>query len=520
MEWPYGAFLYCVRIIQWKPSTKQIPQGLWSCGVDEWRFRAHLRRRPRGKPHFSRIAPLNGQVPRILISAPRKSSGKTMVSIGLTAAFASRGLKVGTFKKGLDYIDPRWLGVAGGRECHNLDFFVMGREGIQRNFHRYSQEIELALIEGNMGLFDGQEMDGSDSGAALAKALDCPILLVVNCQGMARSVAPLVLGHLDFPGGEQIGGVILNNVATPRQEDKLRRVLEQYSRVPVLGVLPRSSEVVIDERHLGLVPVGEKESLASRVTAIGQHVARHLDLDQILDLAKGAGAYSWPGASNSPVLPVATPPKVRIAIATDQAFSFYYPENLAALRAAGAELIPFSFLKDSALPPVDGLYIGGGFPEMFMESLSANRALMGQIKGAVEAGFPVYAECGGLMVLAEKIHWEGRAAQMVGALPIEVEMNRRPQGYGYMEIAGTGALPWPGKDKKIRCHEFHYSQVVKGADKVKFAYRVERGSGVDGVRDGLIYRNVLASYAHIHVDGAPQWATFLVNFWQRGVGVT
>ena len=459
-------------------------------------------------------------IPRIFIAATRKSSGKTLVSIGLTAAFVKRGLVVHPFKKGLDYIDPRWLATAANRSCHNLDFFVMGRDQILANFHRYGVGSDLALIESNMGLFDGQDIHGADCGAALAELLQAPIVMVINCQGLARGVAPLVAGHTGFPGGERIQGIILNNVVSARQEGKILAALQHYCPVPVLGVLPRDRQIVIEERHLGLEPAGEKEGVQPLITAMGNVIAEHLDLEQILALARqappleprGTRGYPAPKPTSSPKL--TSSPKRQVAYVADRAFHFYYPENLQALRDQGVELVPVSLLSQETLPDVVGLYIGGGFPEMFMDYLAANQRMMADIRHKVQAGLPVYAECGGLMVLAEKIHWHGKTARMAGALPIEVEMGERPQGYGYMEIEGCKPGCWPEVGQRVPCHEFHYSRVVKMGEGMDFAYRVIRGNGIDGKHDGLLYHNILASYAHIHTDGAPGWAQFLANLWK------
>ena len=453
-------------------------------------------------------------LPRIMVAAPKKSSGKTLVSIGLTAAFSQRGLKVHPFKKGADYIDPRWLSAAAGRECHNLDFFMMGKERIVDNFLSFAKGADLSLLEGNMGFFDGPDLLGEDCGAALANLLKMPTVLVVDCKGMARGVAALVLGHLSFPGGEWIQGIILNNVASDRHAGKMLNTLKQYCPVPVLGVLPRSDKVAIDERHLGLEPVAEKGGDDGRILAIGKHVSQHLDLDGILKLAHNAHPLMHPNKVTTPTLHRTAKGSIRVAYVADQAFHFYYPENLQALMNRGVTLVPVSLLADETLPDVSGLYIGGGFPEMFMESLEANRSIMNDIRQKVMSGLPVYAECGGLMVLAEKIHWQGRSANMVGALPIEVEMGTRPQGYGYMTLEGSGRSLWPKPGQQIACHEFHYSRVIKIGDNVDFAYRVVRGYGIDGKQDGLMFHNVLASYAHIHSDGAPGWADALVDLWR------
>jgi cobyrinic acid a,c-diamide synthase len=451
--------------------------------------------------------------PRLMVAAPRKSSGKTLLSIGLTAALTARGLLVQTFKKGPDFIDPRWLTfAANGRDCRNLDIFLMGQQVVRDRFLQNGATADFSLIEGNHGLFDGQDLEGSDCGASLAEWLETPVLLVVDCQGIARGVAPLVRGLLDFPGGTNIKGLVLNNVATPRHETRLRAAIERYCAVPVMGVLPRDAQVVIDERHLGLEPVGEREELAERIDVISEFVAGNVDLDKIVSMAGSAAPLVVPGPTKA-VAAAGSP--IKVAYAADRAFSFYYPDNLEALEEEGVELVPFSMLQDSKLPEADGLFIGGGFPEMFMEELAANQSLMTDIRNSVDAGLPVYAECGGLMVLAEQIQWQDRVARFAGALPIDIVMHRRPQGYGFMELIGTGELTWPKKGEQVRCHEFHYSRVVRIGEGVRFAYRVTRGFGIDGSHDGILYKNVFASYAHIHAAGENGWARFLADFWRK-----
>ncbi|MBF0444158.1 MAG: hydrogenobyrinic acid a,c-diamide synthase (glutamine-hydrolyzing) [Magnetococcales bacterium] len=451
--------------------------------------------------------------PRLMIAAPSKSSGKTLLSIGLVAALTKRGMDVQPFKKGPDFIDPRWLTYAAcGRECRNLDIFLMGREVVFELFCKNGANSDISIIEGNHGLFDGQDIEGGDCGAGLAALLQVPVLLVVDCRGFARGIAPLVSGLLNFPGGEHIKGVILNNVATPRHEKRLRAAMERYCDLPILGVLPRNPNVVIDERHLGLEPVGEREELGERITVIGDFIAQHVDLDGIVALANRASDLNVPPASKQNHQ--AGEP-VRVAYAADRAFHFYYPDNLEALQQEGVELIPFSMLQDEKLPEVDGLFIGGGFPEMFMEELAANRSMMSDIRQQVDLGLPVYAECGGLMVLAQQIQWKDRVASFAGAIPVDIVMHARPQGYGFMELTGSGELSWPAVGQNVRCHEFHYSKVVRIGEGVKFAYKVKRGFGVDGHWDGILYKNVFASYAHIHAASEKGWAKFLASFWRQ-----
>ncbi|MBF0296470.1 MAG: cobyrinate a,c-diamide synthase [Magnetococcales bacterium] len=447
--------------------------------------------------------------PRIMITAPRKSCGKTTVTIGLAAALKLRGLTVRTFKKGPDFIDPMWLAKASGHVCRNLDFHLMGEEAVHGHFLAHAAGADVALVEGNHGYFDGQDLEGGDCSAALAKRLQTPAILVVDCKGTSRGIAPLINGHLAFPDGDWIRGVILNNVASPRHEQRLRQVLERYCPVPVLGCLPRSGTISIVERHLGLQPVAEEELLQERVLSIRDFISRHVDVEGILALARSAPPLPVP----IPRAAVLAAPRVRVAVAMDQATHFYYPENLEALRAEGVDLLPFSLLNDTTFPEADGLYIGGGFPEVFMERLAANRPLLTRIRDAAASGMPVYAECGGLMVLAESLEWGGREAAMIGALPIALRMEARPVGYGYMEIEGSDLLPWPGAGRRIRCHEFHHSRVIRQGEGVRHAFRVRRGFGVDGEGDGLLYRNILACYAHFHALSAEGWAGFLADFW-------
>ncbi len=466
-------------------------------------------------------------LPRLVISATHRSSGKTTVTLGLSAALRARGLAVQPFKKGPDYIDPMWLSEAAGRSCRNLDAYLMGEENLGRVFAQASREADLSLIEGNTGLFDSVDVEGRGSTAALAKLLQAPVVLIVDCHGLNRGVAPLLQGYRQFDPDLPLAGVILNRVSGTRHETKLRDAIEQYCGIDILGVLPILPQLAIPERHLGLLPSKEDPACSEVIHAAAEAMTRHLDLDRLSTLAGQAPPLSFPP------LKAHTPHSstVRIGIAMDRAFTFYYPDNLDALRAAGADLVPFSPMRDPQLPSVDGLYLGGGFPEVYMEALEGNRALREEIRLAIEAGLPVYAECGGLMYLARRIAWKGEVREMVGALPCDVQMTAEPQGHGYVELEETGRSPWPsfggsasgpkdsgllrsGGGGRIRGHEFHHSQVVNLGD-VEFAYTVARGRGIDGRHDGILHRHVVASYAHLHSAGTPQWAARFVEFVQR-----
>jgi cobyrinic acid a,c-diamide synthase len=422
-------------------------------------------------------------------------------------------MAVQPFKKGPDFIDPMWLSAAAGRRCRNLDFFMAGRERIVETFVRHSRGADLSLVECNHGLHDGLDLEGSDSSAALARLLEAPVLLVVNAARLTRGIVPLLLGHIEFERDVRIAGIVLNRVSSRRQEEKIRAALGRYCDVPVLGVLPYRPELEIAERHLGLTPLLEDPALASRLDGFDRAVEDGLDLDAIVRIAGTAPAVD---AGEPPAnLPIAGK-DVRLAVAMDRAFNFYYPENLEALEAAGAELVTFSPLADRHLPSVDGLYLGGGFPEFFMDEIEGNVSLRRELHRAIGEGLPVWAECGGLMYLARRMHWRGRSAPMVGVFPCEVEMSERPAGHGYVELEEAGEGPWPQEARRLRGHEFHHSRVTGLDEGSAFAYRTLRGNGTISGRDGLVAANCIATYTHLHHDGAPFWAEEFVSF-VRGV---
>ena len=452
-------------------------------------------------------------IARLLVSAAHKSSGKTTVTLGLCAALTARGTLVAPFKKGPDYIDPMWLSRAAGRPCLNLDAYLMDDAALVRCFADGLRGAELALVEGNKGLYDGLALDGSNSNAALARRLGLPVLLVIDARGMTRGIAPLILGYQAFDREIRIGGVILNRVGGARHEAKLRAVLEHYTDVPVLGAVAEDARLAVMERHLGLMPCAELDDAQARVEAIGRIVGAQVDLDRVRALAASAG----PGPLGATV--AAAPARqadLRIGIARDRAFGFYYPDDLVALQAAGAELVPIDTLHDAQLPAIDGLVIGGGFPEACMDALEANTGLRSALRAAIEAGLPTYAECGGLMYLSRSITWQGRTARMVGAIPGDAVMHERPVGRGYVHLQQTAAMPWGGdRAEALRGHEFHHSSLENLDPTVAFAYRVQRGHGIDGVHDGVLVHNLLASYAHLRSAAGASWAPRFVDFVRR-----
>ncbi|AGA89030.1 cobyrinic acid a,c-diamide synthase [Thioflavicoccus mobilis 8321] len=440
----------------------------------------------------------------LYIAATQKSSGKTTLSIGLARELGRRGLTPRPFKKGPDYIDPLWLAQATGRTCFNLDFHTMARDEIRALFAR-QLGAGLGLIEGNVGLFDDVDIAGSTSNAELAKLLGAPVVLVIDCHGMARGIAPLLLGYQAFDRDLRIAGVVLNKVGSARHAATLRRAVEHFTDLPVLGVVRRAEEIQIAERHLGLIPVNEAGQAEAQIEAIRAFVADQVDVERILAVAATA---ERPAPVPGSALPEPTYPGLRIGIARDEVFGFYYPDDLLAFTAAGAELIDFSPLHDAVLPEVDALFIGGGFPECRMADLEANRAMRAAVADFAAAGRPVYAECGGLMYLSRHLHWGEQRNAMCGVLSADVAMHTRPQGLGYVRLSETDAFPWPSiaaAAGEVRAHEFHHSAIVDPAPDWRYAYAVQRGTGIDGRHDGIVQQRVLACYSHLRGVGGSDW---------------
>ncbi len=451
---------------------------------------------------------------RMLISAAHKSSGKTLVSIGVCAALRALGHVVQPFKKGPDYIDPMWLSQAAGRPCRNLDLYLMDNDDVVATFARHAAEV--SLVEGNKGLYDGLSLDGSNSNAAVAKLLDLPVFLVIDARGMTRGIAPLILGYQAFDKDIRIAGVILNKLGGSRHEAKLRQVIEHYTDVPVVGAIQYDEHLGIVERHLGLMPSNESIAAAAKIKQIGDAISGQVDLDRLLALSRKPPPAPAEIAEIRPLLPVGKKP--RIGIARDRAFGFYYADDLDALEAAGATLVPFDTLADAHLPEVDALYIGGGFPEACAVELEANTTLRGEIRQAIEKGMPAYAECGGLMYLARGIACAGRTYEMVGAIPGDVVMHDKPVGRGYVHLRESEEHPWPrpaAPARQIKAHEFHYSSLENLPADSRFAYQVERGWGITGKSDGLMVNKLLASYTHLRTIGSCYWATRFVAFIRR-----
>ena len=451
-------------------------------------------------------------VPRLVISAIRGGLGKTTISLGVIASWREGGRQIAPFKKGPDFIDAGWLGAAARRSCHNLDLFLMEEETVRRSLVQHTADVDAAVIEGNRGLFDGVDEAGTFSTARLARMIGAPVVLIVDCTKSSSTVAAVVLGCRQFDPHVRIGGVILNNVASKRQESVIRKAIAQSSGIPVVGAVPRLRQGDFPERHMGLTPFHEHPDVESAIAASLQVATRYLDLDAMWQIA-GESTPLGVVKDMQSAREIAKPP--RVGVIKDRAFQFYYPENLAALITAGAEVREINALTDRKLPDIDALYIGGGFPETQAAELAANRSFCSSLRDAAEDGLPIYAECGGLIYLGRNLRVGDATYAMTSVLPADFVLETRPQAHGYTIVQVSEANPFFEMNSTIRGHEFHYSRIVNLDELPGMVFSMQRGKGIDGSRDGLIYKNVLATYTHIHALGTPAWAPAVVGSAER-----
>lgn len=520
-------------------------------------------------------------LPRIVIAGLSGGSGKTLVSLGVVRALARAGLAVKPCKKGPDYIDAWWLALAAGHPTTNLDPYFLDADMLRSlfwtqcglagghgqptgqspggariqdapcAFSRLSRPgpFDMAVIEGNRGLFDGRDLSGSCSTAELARILGAPVVVVMDCTKMTRTAAAIVSGLRHFEQGVRIAGVILNRTAGPRHRTVLRETIEHYTDVPVLGVLPKLTDNPIPERHMGLVSGMEHEECVAGLDRVADIMADHVDLHRLREVAASAPAQREPIADLWSLLPGAghaapassaehgaEPDAVhharpRIGYVHDAALWFYYEENLLALRHAGADLVRLSLLDDAPWPDLDGLYLGGGFPETLAARLAANRPALDRLRGLSDAGLPIYAECGGFMVLGRSIVMDGTEHPMANIFPVRTVFHPKPQGLGYVDATAVLGNPFHPVGTPFRGHEFHYSRCVpcdaptaKGtagqerqgsSPLLSCALRLTAQSGhVTGMgegRDGLLHNSTLASYTHIFAPAVPHWAPAMVR---------
>ena len=395
--------------------------------------------------------------PRLILSALKGGAGKTTVSLALLAAWRSMGLRAVPFKKGPDYIDTAWLARAAGATCRNLDPYLIGWDKALEVFTEHTGPDDLAVIEGNRGLYDGLDTAGSISTAELAKRIQAPVILIVDCTKATRTIAALVYGCVKFDPQVNIGGVVLNHIGGPRHEKVIRECIQESVGVPVLGAIPRQRQEM-PERHMGLVPTFEHPEADRILEWLADLARKHLDLDGLARVARSAPAledYHLEAACPQPG------PKVRVGVIRDSAFQFYYPENIEALENEGAEVVFISALTDKELPQVDCLYIGGGFPETQAVQLAENASFRRSLKQAAESGLPVYAECGGLMYLSQTLIMDGQEFPMSGVLDLVVDVRKRPQGHGYTRVRVDRENPFYPLGLELKGHEFHYSRVTQ-----------------------------------------------------------
>jgi len=457
--------------------------------------------------------------PRIIIAALKGGSGKTILSLGLTSAWKAMGHRVAAFKKGPDFIDSGWLSFAAGRPCHNLDPFLMNPEQIVTSMLLNSTGADISVIEGNRGLFDGLDIDGCCSTGELGKIIRSPVILIVDVTMATRTVAALVMGCQKFDPDLRISGVILNRVAGLRQESLARNAVEQYCGLPVVGTVPKLKQNIFPERHMGLVPHLETD-YAEKAIAWARGVAeKHLDLKTLWNLAHEAPSldFSQEEKKQDGTLLMPEPPP-RVGVIRDKSFWFYYPENLDQLKKLGARLVEINSLEDRELPEIDALYIGGGFPETQAQALADNVMFRASLRERIEEGLPVYAECGGLMYLGRALVVDGKEFPMVGALPLSLILEKKPQGHGYTILEVADRNPFYTIGESLKGHEFHYSKaVLHPSDDTRTVFKVLRGEGIDGQEDGLCRKNVLATYTHIHAGGNQEWARRLLNVAASGI---
>jgi cobyrinic acid a,c-diamide synthase len=464
------------------------------------------------------------RAPRLVVAGLSGDSGKTLVSMALIAAARDRGFDVRAFKKGPDYIDAAWLSWACGTPARNLDTFLVEPARVAKTFSRHAAREDapagsraLNVVEGNRGLFDGLDAVGTHSTAALARLLGAPVVLVLNVRKMTGTAAAAVRGCQALDPALRIAGVVVNHVGGRRHEAVVREAIETACGVRVVGAIPRlDAGAALPGRHLGLVPPAEHPEI-ERTSALVRQVGREcLDFDAVLRAAEGAPSLA--DATHVPDAAERREPeaggRVTIGHIRDSAFSFYYPENLEALEAAGARLAAISSLGAAGLPEdLDALYVGGGFPETHGEAIESNRPLLQSLREAAAAGLPIYAECGGLMLLAKSVTWRGRRRAMAGVFEADVEVFASPQGHGYMTLKVDGANPFFSPGLEFRAHEFHYSRITSPLPPT--ACEVLRGTGCGKGRDALVTGNAWASYAHVLASGLPEWAEGMVGAARR-----
>jgi cobyrinic acid a,c-diamide synthase len=445
-------------------------------------------------------------MPRIALTGLSGGAGKTILSLGLARALADKGLKVRPFKKGPDYIDAVWLGLAARGRAVNLAQYFLERQTLRSLFTESAKGHDISVVEGNRGLFDGLDETGATSTADLARLLGLPVVLSLDCTKMTRTAAAVVKGLAEFEPDVDLVGVVLNRTAGERHRSVLIKSVERYTDVPVLGALPKIKPDPIPERHMGLISDREYSEAEVVLSRLGRLIADNCDLDGLESAARKAPVF---GGETAPLWPADVKMSgVVIGYVRDAALWFYYEENIEALRRAGAETVELSLLDDAPWPEIHGLYLGGGFPETLAERLAENEAARNRVKALADAGMPIYAECGGLMFLGRSLRFEGREYPMSGVFDVTTELCERPQGLGYVTAEVVRENPFHPAGTIIKGHEFHYSRCLpeNAPPPHDLCLKMDKGGGMGRSSDGMLRGNAFAAYTHIHALGCPWWA--------------
>ena len=447
--------------------------------------------------------------PRLTIAATHSGTGKTTLTMAIILALKRRGLAVQPYKAGPDYIDPGFHTLAAGIPCRNLDTRMLSPDTVREIFQRSAEKADISVIEGVMGLYDGAgALDERGSTAHLAKTLLTPVILCIDASAMARSAAAVALGFTRYDPAVPVGGFLFNNVGSRRHFDTLKAAVEDATGIPVFGYIKRTRDALLPERHLGLVPAWESRTLPESILKLSRDIEETVEIDSLIEAARAAPPIPDTRGSILPKREKNTPKAVKIACAMDPAFHFYYQDNLDILELLGAELIYFSPLRDEGLPGgIDGVYLGGGYPELHAEALESNSGMRWALREACEDGLPVYAECGGLMYLMEGlITFEGRRHEMTGVFTGAVRMEKKLYALGYYTATALRDSVAAEEGWKIPGHVFHWSSLIDTGKENEFAFRL-KAPGKEPVYDGLIRRNTLASYFHIHFASDIRWAS-------------
>ena len=443
------------------------------------------------------------KIPRLVLAGVTSGVGKTSITCGIIYALKKKGFSVQPFKVGPDYIDPSYLSSISKKESFNLDVWLMGKERLLQSFISNSKS-DVSIIEGVMGFYDG--FDGHSNFASthhVSELTKSPVILVLDASKTARSVAATALGFQKFHKDSRISGIVLNKIASQKHEKLCRQALQKI-KLPIVGIIPKNPKLILESRHLGLVSTMNQKNLRKKLEKTSSIISKSLDVEKIIQIIKNPIPLK-----NKSKIPKKNP-KVTIAVARDNSFNFYYQDNLEALKRSGANLKFFSPINNKKIPQCDGIYIGGGFPEILGNLLEKNSIMRKSLKKLAEENIPLYAECGGLMYLTKSIDYGNKKFKMVGLFDAETRMTKKMKlNYTKGKITSKNIIS--DKTHTLRGHEFHFSELSSVSNDSKFAYQLELGDGISNHKDGLIEYNTLASYGHLYFDSSDYAQTFVKN---------